>query len=312
VAGQELAVTVRVSVARPVFKKASLMLTRRVRGRTFLLRPSKRTNQIVRYVVAVMAHKWNMMLHAVMVMSNHWHPCFGDPDGNVVEFQRDCHSFITRALNAAHGEFESMWSSESASRVECVDVDDLVARIAYAMANPVESGLVRHGRSWPGVRHAWPCKPLVIRRPPGFFRGSDDGGEWPDEVVLEFGRPPGHEDLSDDELAAVIGAAIDDREERFRREHDEAGRQFLGRKAVLSQRRHGRPLSREPRFRMSPKVACRNKWRRIERLAANKRWLARYIDALKQWMEGDRSVVFPAGTYKMRVVHGVACALAPG
>ena len=287
------------------------MITRRVRGRTFLLRPCKRTDQIVRYVVAVMARRWSIQLHALIVMSNHWHPCLTDPDGNVVQFQRDCHSFIARALNAAHGEFENIWSSEPTSRVECVKPDDLVHKIAYAMANPVEAGLVRYGKSWPGVRHAWPCKQRVIRKPPGFFRGNDDGGQWPDEVVLEFSRPPGYDDLCDDELGAAINAAIDEREQRFRREYDEVGRTFLGRKAVLAQRRHGRPTSREPRFAMSPKVACRNKWQRIERLAANKRWLADYTDVCRRWMSGDRAVVFPAGTYKMRVVHRAACAPEP-
>jgi hypothetical protein len=309
--GRELALHPRVSLARPVFKKAKLMLARRVRGRTFLLRPSKRTNQIVRYVVAVMVRRWRVTLHAIMTMGNHWHVCLSDPEGNVVDFQRDCHSFIARALNAAHGEFESVWSSAQSSRVECVDAADLVGKIAYTMANPVEAGLVRYGRSWPGVRHAWPCKPRVIRRPTRFFRGRDDGGDWPDEIELELSRPPGYDDLSDDELTAVIHAAIDEREERFRREHDEAGRPALGRKGVLAQRRHGQPRSVEPRFGISPKVACRNKWRRIERLAANKRWLIDYQHARWCWTAGDRNAIFPAGTYKMRVIHAVACAPAP-
>ena len=62
------------SVARPVFAGVSLMLTRRVRGRTLLLRPSDRTNQIVRYVVAVMAARWNVAVHAICVLGNH-HLC---------------------------------------------------------------------------------------------------------------------------------------------------------------------------------------------------------------------------------------------
>ena len=69
------------SAARPVFKRVKLMLTRSVRGRAFLLRPSKRTNRIVGYVVAVMQAKWNIRIHA---MSNHWHVVLTDPDGNVV------------------------------------------------------------------------------------------------------------------------------------------------------------------------------------------------------------------------------------
>ena len=95
-------------------------------------------------------------------------------------------------LNAAHGDFESVWvSSEASSRVECEDPDDLVARIAYTMANPVEAGLVRYGKSWPGVRRAWPSKPIAIQRPPKFFRGAEQGGSWPEQATLRFCRTRG-------------------------------------------------------------------------------------------------------------------------
>jgi putative transposase len=302
-----------VSLARPILKGVSLMLNRRVRGRTFLLRPCKRTNQIVGYVAAVMATRWNILIHALVVMSNHWHVCLTDPDGRVVEFQRDCHQFITPALNAPQGEFESLWASaEATSRVECEEPDDLVNQIAYTMANPVEAVLVRYGKSWPGLRRAWPSKPLVFPKPKKFFRGHDQGGSWPAQAALELSRPPGYDELSDDELAGLLAGAIDEREEKFRRPYDGEGRPFLSRRGVLEQSRYDCPRTRGPRFGISPKVACRNKWRRIERLRANQRWLGAYLTARSRWCEGDRDVVFPAGTYQMRVVHGVTCAQLPG
>ena len=142
------------SVARPIFKGVSLMLTRRVRGRTMLLRPSKRTNQIVGYVLAVISLRYNITIHAVKVMGNHWHVVLTDRDGRIVDFQHDCHQFIARGLNAQHGEFESVWSSDSTSRVECELPEDVVQRIAYTMANAVEAGLVRFGHTWPGIGRA--------------------------------------------------------------------------------------------------------------------------------------------------------------
>lgn len=288
------------------------MLTRRVRGRVFLLRPSKRTNQIVGYVVAVMAKRWNIEIHVIMVMGNHWHPIVTDHDGNIVEFQRDCHTFIARALNATFDDHENLWAaSQASSRVECLDGEAVVKQIAYAMANPVEAGLVRYGDEWPGVRQAWPCEPQVIKKPPVFFRGVEDGGEWPEEVVLELTRPPGYEELSDEEHAAMIETAIFEREEMFRNQYDAEGRAFLGPEAVLAQSRHGSPSTPYTRGTISPRVASGDKQRRIERLEADKRWLEAYNEALARWRAGDRDVVFPAGTYKMRVVHGVRCAVAP-
>ena len=284
------------------------MLTRRVRGRTLLLRPSKRTNQIVGYVVAVISRRRNIQVHALKVMGNHWHVVLTDPDGAIVDFQRDCHQFIARGLNAHHDEVEAVWSSHPTSRVECEAPSDLVGRIAYTMANAVEAGLVRYGKSWPGLRMAWPRKAKTFKRPPKFFRGAKKGGKWPEEATLELTRPPGYDELSDDELAQVIDRAIEEREEGFRRQYDAEGRRFLGRRAVLAQSRHAVPTTREARSRISPKFASRDRARRIARILGNQQWLARYRNALRRWCAGERDVVFPAGTYKMRVLHGVACA----
>ena len=284
-----------------------MMLTRRVRGRTLLFRPCPRTNQIVQYVVAVMAAKWNICVHAFTFLSNHWHGCVTDPDGSIVEFQRDTHTFIARALNTHFGEFEAVWASDGTSRVECEGPEDLIRRIAYTMANPVESRLVRHGSSWPGARRAWPSKPRVIKRPPKFFRGEDEGGVWPEEAVLVMTRPPGYEEWSDEELAGVIKAAIDEREQQFRDRYDRAGKKFMGRRRVLEQPRHTSARTPERKFGISPRVGCANKWARIERLQSDKRWLNGYCAALSSWRAGNRDVEFPAGTYKMRVVHGARC-----
>jgi hypothetical protein len=146
---RDLLGTGAMSVARPVFKKVTLMLTRRVHGRVFRLLPNKKTDQVVQYVVAVMAKKWRIEVHAIIVMGNHWHVVISDPDGNSVDFKRDCHSFIARAINAGHGDFEALWSSEPTSTVRCVEPDDMIGKIAYTMANPAAARLVMHGHSWP-------------------------------------------------------------------------------------------------------------------------------------------------------------------
>jgi len=287
------------------------MLTRRVRGRTFLLRPSKRTNQLVGYVLAVMADKWRIRLFAATVLSNHWHVVLADDHGTIVDFQRDCHTFIARALNAGHGEFEAVWSSDSPSRVTAEQPDDLIEQMAYTMANPVEAGLVMHGSSWPGLRRAWPAKATKFKRPGFFFRGQEHGGVWPKVATLELSRPDGYEELSDQELAGVVGAAADEREERFRAKAKREGKGFLGRRAILRQSRHGRPTSREPRFGISPKVACKDKWRRVERLNSDKDWHRAYAVSCAAFLAGDRDVVFPYGTYQMVVQWGARCASPP-
>ncbi len=58
---------------------------------------------------------------------------------------------------------------------------------------------------------------------------------------------------------------------------------------------------------MSPRVACRNKWRRIEALCRLKSFVADYRDAWQRYREGQRDVLFPHGTYWLRVYAGVTC-----
>jgi len=261
-----------VSRARPVYPGSNLMLTRRVRGRTFLLRPDKRTTQLVGYVLAVISAKWRIRIIAAVTLSNHWHVVLADDHGTIVEFQRDCHSFIARGLNACHGEFEAVWSSSAPSLVACEQPEDVIQKVAYTMANPVAAGLVMHGSSWPGLRMAWPARPKTFARPAYFFAGAEAGGAWPESATLELHRPPGHDELADDELAAVVDGAIRRREDSIREEFLREGRRFLGRRDVLRQSRHARPRTREPRGGNSPRVACTDKWRRIERLRSNRAW----------------------------------------
>ena len=248
------------------------MITRRAQGREFRLRPCDKTNAIIRYVVAVIRERTGIELLCLVALSNHWHLCVSDPEGRICEFTRDCHSFIARAVNAAHGDFENLWSTEQTSHLTCAEPSDMIAKIAYSMANPVEARLVAHGKSWPGVRAAWPAKPRVVRRPENFFRSEEDGGIWPETAILEFSRPPGYKDKSDEELAGMIQTAIERREEYFRQKARREGKSFLGRRRVLEQSRYASPKKREPRFQISPRVACRNRWRRIECLQRNRSW----------------------------------------
>ena len=290
-----------------MYPGAVVFTTRRIHKRQLLLRPSKRLNQLVEYVVAVLLERYRIQLHALCVLSNHMHDVASDPDGRVVELRRDLHGLLARAINAMHGDFESLWAREPTCRVTCVEPEDVLDKVAYTMANPVAACLVAHGHSWPGVRLAWPRKPRIIKRPPGFFRDGEDGGSWPETATLELHRPPGYEHLSDRELAELIDRATFEREEAARREARAAGKTFLGRRGVLAQPRTAYPTSGEKRFGLRPTVAARSHWARIEKLLANRAWLDAYETCKARHRAGELRIVFPYGTWKLRVYYGLAC-----
>jgi hypothetical protein len=58
---------------------------------------------------------------------------------------------------------------------------------------------------------------------------------------------------------------------------------------------------------MSPQVAAKNKWARIETLLRNRGFIEKYRDAFLAHIAGLANVVFPFGTYLMRKIAKVAC-----
>ena len=89
------------------------------------------------------------------------------------------------------------------------------------------------------------------------------------------------------------------------------GASVLGRKNVLAQKWSDRPGSREPRRQLSPRVAGRNKWSRIEALLRNRAFRDAYAAARESFAAGIRDVIFPAGTYWLRRFTRALCALWP-
>ena len=79
-------------------------------------------------------------------------------------------------------------------------------------------------------------------------------------------------------------------------ERREKGIKLVGRKGVLGQQWNHSPSMREPRRGLSPRVACRNKWARIEALQRNRAFLDQYRAARADHLAG-REAIFPSGTW---------------
>lgn len=296
---------------RPIIPGATYLITRRCTQRQFWLHPCALTNQIVRYCVAFASNRYGVQVHAVCVLSNHWHCVVTDPDANLPKFLQWVHEYVAKCINASYGRWENMWSSEQTSIVRLVDDDDVIDKLVYTLANPVSSGLVAHGDSWPGVRSQ--AGQLVgtneeVARPPIFFRKN---GPMPESCTLTITRPAICEELSDDELACRVSELVSAREVSIRDGHARRGVRFLGAKAILKQKPSDSPRTVAAHRNMSPRVAAKNKWSRIEALGRLQSFVDAHAEALRTWCSGIRDVVFPPGTYAMRVHHGVACSQAP-
>lgn len=295
------------SPPRRVLPGTTYLVTRRCSERRYFLKPCATTTEIFLYVLSIAAARYNVLVHACCVLSNHCHLVVTDPDARLPAFMQYVDSLVARAVNASLGRFEGFWASDgSYSAVEPLDPGDVVAKTAYVLANPVAAGLVRRGAEWPGL---WTAPEsiggvtLTARRPKVFF---DPSGYLPAEAELRLTPPPGF--ASPAEFRALLSTELRNLEDAHQRAAATSGRRFLGAPRVLAQSPFDRPASGEPRFQLSPRVAARDKWRRIEALSRLKTFLREYREAWEARRAGAASTVFPAGTYLMRVLHGVQCA----
>jgi REP element-mobilizing transposase RayT len=290
---------------RRIVQGTTYLITRRCTQRQFLLRPSRSTNEIFRYVLAVAARRFGIEVHAYCVLSNHWHAVVTDPHARLPAFEQYVNALVARAVNASLGRWESFWAPASYSAVTLTSAADIVEKAAYVLANPVAAGLVKHGHDWPGLWSAPESiggPATIVERPATFFRRS---GYMPEKVALELVAPPGY---SAEEFQERLAAALAEREERARSELASEGRVVLGVQKVLAQRPTARPPHAEPRRGLNPRVAGRDKWKRIEALSRLVEFLREYRVAWRAMRAEKPTPVFPAGTYLMRVAYGVRCA----
>ena len=291
---------------RQVLPGATYLVTRRCAQRQFLLKPSPAVTAVVKFVLAVAAARYGIVLHAACVLSNHFHLVLSDPRAQLPLFEQFLDSLVARALNAFYGRWEHFWAPGSFSAVKLETPEDVLDKAVYTLANPVAAGLVSRGRDWPGV---WsdPARigrgSEVVERPEFFFKPD---GSMPDSERLAFVAPAGFE--SAEAFRKALEEALAERERALVAERKAKGQGFLGVKKVLAQKHTDQPGSREPRRGLNPRVAARDKWKRIEALGRLVGFLADYREALKKLRSGIRDVVFPAGTYQLRVSLGVACA----
>jgi putative transposase len=288
---------------RQVLAGTTYLISRRCSERRFFLRPSDTTNDAFLYLLAVAAQRFQIQIHAYCVLSNHFHLVVTDPRARLPAFHQFLDALVARAVNASLGRWEAFWAPNSYSAVTLVSPADALGKAAYVLANPVAAGLVRSGRLWPGL---WSAPERIggdafqVRRPKYFF---DPEGSLPESVALQLTPPPGF--ASADEFREQLAAALAEREAQAARD---VGGVFLGAARVLAQKPTARPAPGEPRRTLNPRVAARDKWKRIEALGRLVEFLRSYRCAWAARRAGETDVIFPCGTYSLRVLHGVSCA----
>jgi putative transposase len=289
---------------RPILPGSTYLVSRRCTQRQFLLTPTRRTTAIFGYCLAVAARHAGVLVHSVCVMSNHWHAVVTDPDAKLPAFLAYLHQYVAKAVNASLGRWENLWSTEQPSLVRLLGPEDMLDKTRYLVANPVAAGLVKRAERWPGLLCYLPRHSRSFRRPDVFFRAR---GPMPEQAELELTVPPAWRNRGAEDFERSLRELVRTDEQRAEREHAATGRRVLGPRRLCAQQPTDQPRSREPRRRLSPQVAGGGTGIGNAILAELKAFVAAYRDQWVRWRGGERNVLFPAGTYALRVHANVRC-----
>jgi len=287
-----------VTLPRPVHAGETVMAQKRTIRGEFRLRPDRVVVWIYLYCLAYFAQEFGILLHEFVVMPNHDHPLFTDPQGNRPEFIKQLHSLVARAINRSFGDFDQLWSGQRHSAPVLLTAEDILRKCIYVLLNPVKAGLVRYAWGWEGVTswHMEYGKPIIIKRP-GFFFSKD----MPEEVELVIHRPEGlYPGLSDAEARRRLREEVQKEQGDIIAEFRDEGRTFMGMGRVLRQPRHMSPRTRPELGGIRPHFASRSKWHRIEAARDLKRFWAEHKEARLTFESGEHEVEFPPGTYLMK------------
>jgi hypothetical protein len=190
--------------------------------------------------------------------------------------------------------------------VRLADEASQIEKLIYVLANPVQDHLVERAHHWPGATALGAIlkrRSITAVRPRGFFRDEQSGGEMPDVVTINFSQPPALETMPADQFVALVAERIQAREREAAATRTSDGTRIVGRKRLLAQSWDDRPESKEPRRKLSPRVAARDKWRRIEAILRNRVFEMRHRKARAARVCGY-NVPFPLGTWAAAILYG--------
>ena len=275
------------------------LVTKRTIHRRFLLKPSEVVTHVILYCLGYGLEKYRVDLHAFTFMSNHFHQLLTDLEGDKPDYFKCTNALIARALNARFGTRGAVFDKASPNYLECVTPSDALEKGAYTLANPVAAFLCRSRHEWEGARSTdenLRGKVLRIRRPDFFF--SD---HMPEYVEIAIEPPPGYDSLED--WADALTAEADAHESEARRVAAENGVRFpsaADRRRLL---RFDAPRT-PPGTGGDPLIACRDPELRRATVERTKVFREAYRVARAAFLEGDRDVVWPYGTFQMRRTYG--------
>ena len=288
----------------------TVLVTRRTLRRTHLLRPEQRVNELFCYLLAVIAKRHGVVVHAAVLMSTHEHMVVTDVNGCLPRFLAELHRMLALCIKVLRKWEGEVWDGGKTSVVELRTPEAVIEKLAYVAANPVAAGLVRRASDWPGITTVpddLGKARMRATRPP--FVLDPENPIWPGEATLELVMPPRLR-MSDDEVRSAVAAELAELEALAGDEVRAKGWTVLGAARLRKLSPFQRAKSWESLRALNPTFAVGRHQRQafIAAVAVVRAFRRAYQQALSRWRARVWGVVFPRETWLMRILHGVSVA----
>ena len=298
----------------PQIPGRTYMITRMCLAQLFLLHPdSEKVAQIIEFALARARQLTGAMIHSYCTLSDHLHILFTDVNGNGSRFRQLFFSLAGRMINSLRGREGYVWNPPNHDVLWLVDHESQLERIGYIAAQPIAAGVLEKATDWEGAMSSpydLGTKRTIERPKLSIFEGEKKT-QVPDEIELVIEPLPGQAHLPLSKAIKEQLKVVREARRKARAERRASGKGFLGKEALKKISWQHQAKTKHPFKTMNPFVACKDKERRIAALRELKEFQRRYRKALDELLEGNREVVFPYGTNKLRPYVLVEPALTP-
>lgn len=300
---------------RMPMEPTTFAVCRRVHDRRFALRPDSALTSLVVWLLGLFLPRFGVELHAATVMSTHYHLVVTASEQRLSDLMERLNATLAKAVNVLRKSRRGiLWTPGELSIVELKTERAMVFQIAYAIVNPVASGLVWDPEDWPGLcvrvdqMHGGVGE-LRGTRPGFFFRTA----RWAETSVVRVTLPPPLLALGEDVARDLIRREVERqlaeaqlkiRAKRFR---------VLGPVAARNVSPYRRAKTGEEFGALNPRLAAGPGEHEALKAAIEEyvSFQLEYRAAWKRYKAGEVGVVFPYGTLRMRMRFRVRVAEPP-